>query len=358
MKKKHRGFRIFLAIAVLLVLAVVIPAALNRISSSRFDDLDETDRKVLTELNTYIDSERRHSIWQEYRLGDHAILAIHGRLGRAYLVNPAKEVNSLFAKKVELPESYSITAYRISATTPQLLPFLLKGNFNTVGDEPKLLGSAVYFTRYTDDSVTGSCKSDHYITFLTHESFHYYMQGKWTAAGRFDTSNLTDKDLDLLEAEYKVLAQMQEALEKGADKAELQKLAKAYVQAADARFAASPAYMKQETQAETEEGTATYIGVQASQRVGYDFGIMRFASANSEPTQTYFDSVVPLIREGKMDRFAIATDMVYESGGLLCQMLDALGIPGWQRQLNAQTKERPVTLYDILNDYVKALPAA
>lgn len=358
MKKKHRGFHILLAVAVLLVLAVVIPAALNRISSSRFDDLDETDRKVLSELNTYIDSERRQSVWQEYRLGDHAILAIHGRLGRAYLVNPEKEVNSLFAKKVELPESYSITVYRISSTTPQLLPFLLKGNFNTVGDELKLLGSEVYFTRYTDDSVTGACKSDHYITFLAHESFHYYVQGEWTKVGRFDTSDLTDRDLDLLEAEYQVLAQIQETLEDGGDQAELQGLAQAYVQAADARFEASSAYMKQETQAETEEGTATYIGVQASQRVGYDFGIMLFAGAGSEPTQTYFDTVVPLIRKGKMDRFAIATDMVYQSGGLLCQMLDALGVPGWQQQLNAQTKESPVTLYDILRDYVKTLPSA
>ena len=59
----------------------------------------------------------------------------------------------------------------------------------------------------------------------------------------------------------------------------------------------------------------------------------------------------------QLEKGTIHTDYLYkripyESGALLCFLFDELGIPNWQQKLNAQTEENPVTLYDILNEYL------
>ncbi len=104
----------------------------------------------------------------------------------------------------------------------------------------------------------------------------------------------------------------------------------------------------------TNEGTATYVGLNASRIVGYDYKIMHFnaSSVGGEVVEWPFDTVVPMIKNGECSKEAIATDLVYQTGSLLCELLDALEVPDWQERLNRQTEQSPVTLYSLLAEYL------
>lgn len=293
------------------------------------------------------------SVWNNYALSRRTILAINKEAGHAFLVNPTAEVKNLFAKEIEMPEDFSIRVYRISTSAPQMLPFKFGGDFNIIDKEYRLFGNSVYFTKYDSNSVEADYSSNHYITFLTHEAFHYFMQSNWTVSGRFDTSVLTEKDLDLMEEEYEVLEKIYKALENG-NKDELMSLTSDYVSAVKQRIEQNPEYMQEELQAETNEGTATYVGLNASRMVGYDYKIMHFnaSSVGGEVVEWPFDTVVPMIKNGECSKDAIATDLVYQTGSLLCELLDALEVPDWQERLNEQTSQLPVTLYSLLAEYL------
>lgn len=212
-KNRRKREYCFIVLAIILFLALTIPSVLNR-RDGNFEALDKCDQEVLKELDYYLAVEGARVMWKDYQLGGETILAINKEAGHAFLINPEKPVHSFFAKELRMPQECSIRAYRISNLAPQMLRFKLAGNFNTIGKEYKIFGNSVYFTKYDESSVEALQSSRHYITFLCHEAFHYYMQDKWPEAGRFDTSVLDDEDLDLMEVEYKVLGEIYDALEK------------------------------------------------------------------------------------------------------------------------------------------------
>ena len=179
------------------------------------------------------------------------------------------------------------------------------------------------------------------------------MQNNWPSSGRFETDDLTDKDLDLMEIQYKGLTNIQEELEKKSpDKSKLKTLSKKYIKATENRIKANPKYMKKEIVEETGEGTAMYIGINASKKVGYKYDVMTFNKDNA-PAILPFDAVVPLIKSRKMDKSTIPSEWIYHSGALLCNLMDELNVPNWKDKLNSQTKKQPVTLYSILKDYIE-----
>ena len=101
---------------------------------------------------------------------------------------------------------------------------------------------------------------------------------------------------------------------------------------------------------ETSEGTATYVGIKASEMVGYDFGVMYFDNKKNVP----FIEVMPNLEAGHFNKSFLADRMPYETGALLCMLLDALEISDWKEMLNSQTLENPVTLFDILETFSEA----
>ena len=56
---------------------------------------------------------------------------------------------------------------------------------------------------------------------------------------------------------------------------------------------------------------------------------------------------------GGIDKSFLADRMPYETGRLLCLLMDELDIPGWQASLNARTAEDPVTIYSIIKNRVE-----
>lgn len=298
---------------------------------------------------------KKKTVWKGFQLSDKPILAINKKNKQAFLVNPKENIDSIFATEMVLPEEFIIQAYRISSTAPQMLQFLFSGNFNTINKNYTVFGNDVYFTKYDKASFKGLHSSSHYITFLSHESFHNIMQTNWPEVGRFDSSVLTEDDLNLMEEEYAALSKIYKALKRNVGVSQLKKLAADYTSSVNRRIEANPQYMQNELQAETCEGTATYVGMLASRAAGYDYEIMHFdaSEAGHGIIEWQFDTVVPMIKEGTLTKDAIATDLVYQTGGLLCELMERLQIPNWQKRLNEQTIESPVTLYSLIAEYVQ-----
>lgn len=363
MKHKKLRKRNILFIALLLLFVLYFGHAACNFRNDTYGSLNHTDQTVLSELNTLMNCNTSSALWKDYELSKKTILALNGQFGKGYLINPSEEIHSIFARKIQMPKGYSINVYRISPLAPSLLQFITAANFNTLHKSYMVYGNPVYFTKYDDTSVTAKHNSSHYLSFLTHEAFHYYMQDNWSHSGRFNTDSLTGKNLTLLGEQYKVLQKIYDVLIKNKDgqtapdKSTLQALAKEYVAATDNRFQADASYMKNETQAETEEGVPTYVEMKADKLIGYDLQIMQFPDKNDDSKVDIlpFDSIVPTLQAGTGNSSIISTNMVYQSGALLCELLDALEIPDWQDTLNHQTKDNHITLYKLLSDYVHTL---
>ncbi len=353
--RKRRSILPVFLILILVVLCVGAFFILRNRMNVGYENLSETDQKILTELNQCFDVDSETPFWDGYDLHEKTIVAVNGRFGDAYIINPQTEIHSVFAAKISMPDDDSLAVYRITAIAPQLLQFRSVSNFNVTGKDYSLFGNEVFFTRYTDASVADTdFNSSHYITFLAHEAFHYYMQKNWASSGRFDTENMTDTDLDLLAEEYSVLEKMQQTLvSDSSDQETLRTLCRDYIAVVEKRQAANSDYVTAELRAETEEGTATYIGIKASDAAGYPFDVMCFEQEGQRVEHMSFETLIPSIKDGTMVKYAIASDFVYQSGALLCQVLDAIEADGWQEMLNRQTEEAPLTLYDVVKYYTE-----
>ena len=349
MKKTLRFPIVIACVLALLIAALLFSTIKNQMAGGRLDDLNETDQAVLSEYNTLCASLAEEELWDGYHLEDETVFAMPGDWGGGYLINPIQPVSSIFAKKIETPDNWTISVYRIAATEPGLMQFRLDGSINTIGKSYSLLGNDVYYVKYDEaSSVAEPWSNMHFSTFLTHESFHYFMQENWQDGSRFSTDELTDRDIKLLGQEYSVLAQVQEQLLSGTpDEAVLQEAAHEYVRIMDQRLAANPEYVQQELGMETTEGTATYIGIQASRRIGYDYGVMYF----SNKKDVSFNDIIPQYQARNIDKSMLADRIPYETGALICLLMDELGILNWQATLNEQTPDSPATLYDILKHW-------
>lgn len=252
-----------------------------------------------------------------------------------------------------MPSDFSIEVYRISFIAPQLFSFRFDGNFNSIDKNYRLYRNDVYYTKYNqEDSVSSQFSSSHYITFLNHEAFHYYMQSAWPEGITYSADMLSNEDLSSLYDEYKILNQIQTALlEEDVKPETLLPYAKEYVQIVENRMEQNPEYVKKELARETMEGTATYVGIQASKIAGYDFGVMYFDNIKNVP----FSDLQRTIEAGSYNKQNLADRIPYETGALLCLLMDALEVPDWQETLNQQTKENPITLFSILSDFTKEL---
>lgn len=317
---------------------------------SHFDDLNETDQFILQEFNSYCTGTEQNDIWSGFLLNDKTILAVDSSFRTAYLINPQTEIHSIFSKKITMPSDYKIEVYRLSSISPFFFTLIFDGNFNSIEKKYELYGNDIYYTKYNNpDSITKPFSSEHYITFLSHEAFHYYMQKKWPAGSTYSTDSLSDTDCALLYQEYEILAQIQAVLsESRKDSEELLRYAKEYADTVSKRMKENPEYVKKELERETVEGTASYVGIKASEITGYDFGVMYFDNAKN----VSFSKLKEDAESGLLQRDFLADRIPYETGALLCLLMDELNIPDWQQKLNNQTSENPVTLYSIIDDFI------
>lgn len=343
MEKKKSSFKILKYIILIIFIGFIISLGTNKILKTNFDDLPKLDKEVIGEYFKFQKSDEK--LWKDYNLKDKDILIINENIvGDFYLLTKDKNIKSIFAKIIKTKEN-DIDIYRICKFYPKRLGYLI-GNFNTMGKNYSILGKKnIFYLKYNQDSISKKFSSSHFLPFLSHEAFHYYMQKNWDNI-TFRGYSYNDKELDLLDKEYEILEEIRNALDKNADKNTLKNLGKEYLKVMDERFKKTdPEKIKAEIFEETMEGTANYVSIKAAKIVGYDYGILYFDNTKN----VKFDEIVPTIKKGQINQSIIGEKIVYESGALLCQYLDRIEVKDWQEKINNKGK-KDISLYSIIKE--------
>lgn len=343
MKKKEKKFKKLKYILIIVFIGFIISLGTNKFLKTDFDNLPKLDRQVIEEYDKFQKSDEK--LWKDYRLEDKDILIINKNVvGNFYLLTKDKNIKSIFAKKIKTKED-KINIYRISKLYPKRFEYLI-GNFNTKDKNYKILGKDnIFYVKYDKDSINKKFSSLHFLPFLSHEALHYYMQKDWDNI-TFRGYSYNDKELDLLDKEYKILGKIKNALDENADVNTLKNLGKEYLKVMDERFEkTNPEKIQAEIFEETMEGAANYVSIKAAKIVGYDYGILYFDNTKN----VKFDEIVPTIKKGQINQSIIGEKIVYESGALLCQYLDKIEVKNWQEKLNNKGK-KDISLYSIIKE--------
>ena len=343
--KKIKWVVIFTISVICILIGIVM---FNRFRIS-FEELNEIDKKMLTEMDMYCKKEIESELWPGYKLSDKTIFAYDGIFGSAYIINPSSEIKSMFATKIILPEECNLNVYRLAKFTLQVfIKRLMPGSFNVIGEKIKIFGNEVYYIKYDESNFEKEFSSKHFMPFLVHEAFHYFMQNEWSGGSRF-YGELTESDISLIEKEYVILENIRIELKKEKpSRDELLNYSNELIVVREERIKNNPEYLEKELSMETDEGTAEYVGIKAAEIVGYNYNVMYFDSGKDIP----FDGVIPVLKAGALEKSFLADSMPYETGALLCLLLEELEIPNWQEKLNEQTETTPVFLYEILQENI------
>ena len=344
------------AVIILLVLLIPFACALwiivqNKCCSSSYDQLNDTDQRMLAEYNQLYEAMQSNELWADFDLLNKPILALSRDSWNTYLINAKDQPTHLLTKKIVMPDDFKIqSVYRITPITPQVVKIRLDvgSSFNTIGTTYTLFANDVYYLKYTAaESFDKPYSGSHFAPFLVHESFHYYMQNDWKIF-KIPQSSLNDDGIALLKDEYRVIDHIVAELNSKKSREQLLLFAKQYVDIVAKRLENNQEYVLSELSHETAEGTAQYLTIKASQMVGYDYGVMYFDNITNVP----FLDIFQQIDAGNFSVQYLYDKMPYQTGAQLCLLFDELDIPNWQEKLNAQTLEYPINLYDILKEYV------
>lgn len=354
-QKCENTFKIIITLLLIALILLVTDAFINKKISSN-GAISDLDKKALEELKLVYEADSKNGdgkFWKNFMLSDHSVLLISKDSHYSYLINPEKEPISIFASKLKMQKDnkqckQKFNVYRISLLYPKLWPIkIFGGNFNTIGKTTNVMKSKVYYIKFDSDNFNKKYSSNHLVTFLYHEAFHYFMQNNWPGGERF-IGNLDKDDMDLLEEKLNLLDQAKVLINnKSRDQSELIKVGEKILSIEEKRKKSNSAYVEKENMMETVEGTATYMGIMASKAVGYDFGPMYFDNIKDVP----FSDVLPTYKEGRLDQGFLRDRLPYETGAQITLLLDELDPEkNWQTYLNKQSKENPKTLLDALKE--------
>ncbi|HAP5652790.1 TPA: hypothetical protein IU076_002797 [Enterococcus faecalis] len=323
----------------------------NKNLNSNFNDLSNPDKSILKEYNLYCSA--KHDVWVNFNLKKRSILAINDSpLGDMYLITNKKNVNNIYTKKIDLPKNFNITVYRISKLSPVYIRYkLTSGNFSTTGKKYRVGNiNDVFYVKYPNDmkKIQQKRSSKHFVPFLVHESFHYYMQRDWQNVS-IRGQTYSDKELDFLNKEYILLDKIKQELNSSTpNKENLINLSQKYISIIEQRgHNFSLEKLIEEQMTETIEGTAQYVQIKAAKIINYDYDILYFLNKTIS-----FSEVIPDIKKQIVNQSIIGSDIVYSSGALLCNLLDFFEVADWQETLNKQTTKDPVTLYSLLKKFI------
>lgn len=349
---------VIVTISLFAIIVLGFDAFLNQ-NNSEIEKLPKWDKRALNDLhNSFLadDEDKESEFWKGFNLSKQSILLISKESGYAYLVNPTKNVKSIFAKRVNESKHESrghkkFRVYRLSRFYPGIYKIkIFGGNFNTIGESTKVLGNEVYYLKFDSASFTKQYSSKHFATFLYHESFHYYMQNHWKGGSRF-SGNLSEMDENLLEQKLRLLDDARNLMdERALDRHKLTEIAQDILKVEKQREKENPKYVVKERMFETVEGTATYVGILASRAVEYDFGPMYFDNTKNAD----FSSVIPFYKSGKLEEGFLRDRLPYETGAELALILHSLAPEdNWQQYLNEQNLREERTLIDALEQTLR-----
>ena len=334
-------------ILLIIVLLIIFPIGFNKLFKTDYSSLSENNKQILSEYDKFY--AKNPNLWNNYDLNKKTIVVLDKNfMGDLFIINPQKEIRSLFATRIKLPDSYKIKVYRVSKNYPKRMQYIM-GNFNTKDKVYNILGEKnIFYVKTDEDSLAPKFNSKRFVPFLSHEAFHYYMQQNWTDL-TFRGMSYSDSEIALLDEEYKILDKIKDEVEKAtSDKDLLDSHLKEYVSIMKKRKEnTDKEKLKAELAEETIEGTAQYVGIKSAKSVDYDLGILYFINTN----KVKFSEIVPTMKQGKVDQSIIGSHIVYDSGALLCFAMDKLDFLDWQQTLIEKNNNSIYTINDLIEDH-------
>lgn len=349
MKKVLKVLGIIVALILIIVVGEIV---LNKIYKTSYSKLDETDKKMFSDLSKVYDSFRNSSdkLWDEnYRFDKEPLLLTRTWKDKgiyrkySYVLNVDNAKNMLNAKEIEMPKELNLPkVYRIDRFAPGTAELWMPFNFGTV----KLDNKEVFYFKYYPKMMTNPKLYFDFSSFMLHESFHTYKQANWT----YDEHGATHienfpKDVEnygLMGVEFKILDKILESDDKKIVKEALEELTivRGY------RYNKWP-QLYGETKAEAIEGSARYIEYRYSNLIG---GKLKVLATPNEPYSITFEQAFNFITNKQAPASFMERDSRYETGATIEFGMDKIGID-WKPMIEDSNKKHGKTQYDILKDY-------
>lgn len=338
-------FKIILVILILALILIGANLGLNKFNKTNFEQLSEHDQTLISDINKLDTMIKNQPLWTDYQFADKTFVLANGRFKYSYIINPKEEPSGLGVTMINLPQDYNIKVYRMAGVAYTNLQFhIAKGNFNTEGQKISAYNNEVFYLRY--DKSRFEREDDGYvISFLVHEAFHYFMEENWILPYQVPTEAISDEGAITLAEIYTVCGEMQTNIENQGSNEELIGLVHQYNSLYQSLKNSDPDYASYFASQELNEGTAQYVGYKAN--VDLERQPILFPNPTTEDQGYNIGDFSMDIRQAP-DPVFYTRSMPYHTGKLLCLVLDKVGPSDWQAQLNAQTKENPIFLQDIL----------
>ncbi|WP_159639176.1 hypothetical protein [Erysipelothrix anatis] len=334
-----------------IVLLIVMNMILNRTVNTTLESLNQTTQDVLLDFERLKQSEKADPIWDGYNLSSAPIIFVDkdSWFNNAYTFNmdELEGLNTIGSTLITNTES---SVYRFASTNPATwflnLPF---GNFPSMNQHYHV-GSYhdVYYTKYTNQDIKQAFNQPEFYptSFFMHEYAHYSIQRNWPDAADFlQPLSVEGQALALLQ--YRIYDALILEMNGAGREAVLAQLLADWSVVQTARSTDNPSYVSDEGVKLTLEGVATYIGREASLRIGQPFHYL----TASDGTPATYEMIISAIGDGLMDASYISNSGLYNTGAVLGDALDTV-FPEWQMILNGMTLENPVSVYDLIYRFV------
>lgn len=359
--KKHRFLKVLLVLLAVLIVFSLGDTICNRCIRKSYDSLSSTDKELFKQISmiTTEDGQIGSELWTDYDMtptilvqkGNHLNFAndtFNLIRGNVYAIGVKGLENKWYAQKIDMPEKLHLPdVYRLSVLTPGIAgTWSPLGNFESAGQSISLGDSChVYFFKYNRKLLENPDRPDDaFLSFWAHESFHYLLQTDWNEGESYIRPEDETGFLNL-GVQYAALDELTYALEHGSD-ADLQTAVDDYVVASEACLSYDKSGFNKASLHETLEGCAQYAGVNAAELSGGELKLMPYKNEKQRSFVYYMKMMAST--PGHLDEVCWNR---YQSGVLLCQVLDKLNVKDWQKRLNSQNV---TTLYQLIKEQSSA----
>lgn len=337
----------------LISLIVVLITISNLFFQTKLDKLPRIDKKMIQDLNVLNTKLKDEELWPDFNLDKYPMMLINrtGILNTYYAVN-FKESNKIGAKIINLEtlDETNLTLSRYNFLYPTVIPLNFSfGNFSTTGSNKVIDGNkSVFYLKYDKKNFEKYPPGNQLIIYLAHEAFHYYHQDNWTD-GNPNIETLNTEYLSLIGLSYKILDDLNQP--KLSAKENL-KLLQKYAVVSKEKEKVNKEYFLDESKKEVIEGTAEYVGRKAGNLVGKEYKILEFENGGNPD----FYEVFTTMSRGEFGTDFITGFSLYNTGNVIANTLDQIDSDLWKKELNNQTKDKPISFLDLIHLYLENNP--
>ncbi|ENK1243725.1 hypothetical protein AB2063_001872 [Clostridium botulinum] len=350
MKKLKKKTKIIMGIIIIILVSLTSGGIFyNKFYKPYYKSMDSIDKEMFNELSNIYNqfNKNKKEIWDVFNFNNEPLILIRtykekGVLRKyAYAINIESIENSIFIKKIDMPQYTNIPkVYRISSLYPYLLSSFMPNNFGTV----KIKGTEIFYFKYYPEMIKDPKQNQDFSSFLLHEIFHIYKQKHWTYDKNGDGSIIENfpnnkENYALMGVEFSLL----DKCLKTNDKNIIKNYLKDWTIIRTYRYNKWP-QLKTISKIEAIEGTATYITEKINNLMQGDL------RKNYPPKIPYSDEVEYLSNQEKIHLIIFEKSLYYNTGSTLGIILDKLDID-WKKDIEDSKNKKGKTQYEILKKY-------